>query len=122
MARIELTNNNRYFGTFLGQAGVNGLIPTTLAWQANNIPGDAQKSVASATLIMASGLGGIYSSLVFRQQDAPKYVPGIIAVLAVCVVSIVIAVVTVLLLRQQNRKADRGEKILEGRKAFRYTL
>lgn len=73
-------------------------------------------------MAMANGLVGIHSSLVFRQYDAPKYVPGIIAVLVVYVVSIVIAVVTVLLLRQQNKKADRGEKTLEGRKAFRYTL
>lgn len=101
---------------------MNGLVPTTLAWQANNIPGDAQKSVASATLIMASGVGGTCSSLVFRQQDAPKYVPGLVAVMAVCVVSIVLSVVKILLLKQQNKQADESEKILEGRKGFRYTL
>lgn len=71
---------------------------------------------------MASGVGGIYSSLVFRQQDAPQYVPGIIAVMAVCVVSVLLTVVTVLLLRRQNRKADRDGRILEERKGFRYTL
>lgn len=58
----------RYIGTFLGQAGVNGLVVTCLAWQANNIRGDAKRSVATAIQIMISGVGGIYSSLVFRQQ------------------------------------------------------
>lgn len=58
----------RYVGTFLGEAGVNGLVVTCLAWQANNIRGDAKRSVASAIQIMISGIGGIYSSLVFRQQ------------------------------------------------------
>lgn len=58
----------RYIGTFLGEAGVNGLVVTCLAWQANNIRGDAKRSVATAIQIMVSGIGGIYSSLVFRQQ------------------------------------------------------
>jgi cyanate permease len=58
----------RYIGTFLGEAGVNGLVVTSLAWQANNVRGDAKRSVASAIQIMVSGIGGIYSSLVFRQQ------------------------------------------------------
>lgn len=58
----------RYIGTFLGQAGVNGLVVTCLAWQANNVRGDAKRSVATAIQIMVSGVGGIYSSLVFRQQ------------------------------------------------------
>jgi cyanate permease len=62
------TPTPRYAGTFLGVAGVNGLVITCLAWQANNIRGDAKRSVATAIQIMASGIGGIYASLVFRQQ------------------------------------------------------
>ena len=58
----------RYVGTFLGVAGANGLVVTTLAWQQNNIVGDAKRAVATAILISVSGVGGIYSSLVFRQQ------------------------------------------------------
>jgi cyanate permease len=58
----------RYIGVFLGVAGVNGLVVTCLAWQANNVRGDAKRSVATAIQIMCSGIGGIYSSLVFRQQ------------------------------------------------------
>lgn len=58
----------RYIGTFLGEAGVNGLVVTTLAWQANNLRGDAKRACATAVMITISGLGGIYSSLVFRQQ------------------------------------------------------
>lgn len=62
----------RYIGTFLGQAGVNGLVVTCLAWQANNVRGDAKRSVATAIQIMVSGIGGIYSSLVFRQQVSSR--------------------------------------------------
>jgi hypothetical protein len=62
------TPTSRYIGNFLGEAGVNGLVVTCLAWQANNIRGDAKRSVETAMQIMISGIGGIYSSLVFRQQ------------------------------------------------------
>ncbi|EME79998.1 uncharacterized protein MYCFIDRAFT_77793 [Pseudocercospora fijiensis CIRAD86] len=62
------------------------------------------------------------SSLVFRQQDAPDYFPGIYAVIAVNVLGVSLAAVTVIVLKLENRKADRGEKVLEGLTEFRYTL
>ncbi|KAF4981714.1 hypothetical protein FZEAL_2516 [Fusarium zealandicum] len=98
----------RYIGTFLGVAGANGLVVTTLAWQANNIVGDSRRAVSTAILISMSGFGGIYSSMVFRQQDAPNYIPGIIAVMAINVAAVVTAIVTMLLLRVQNKRADKA--------------
>ncbi|KAF4496125.1 tartrate transporter [Fusarium agapanthi] len=59
----------RYVGTFLGVAGANGLVVTTLAWQANNIVGDARRAVSTGFLIGMSGVGGIYSSMVFPLRD-----------------------------------------------------
>ncbi|RTE72896.1 hypothetical protein BHE90_012683 [Fusarium euwallaceae] len=112
----------RYIGTFLGVAGANGLVVTTLAWQANNIVGDSRRAVSTAILISMSGVGGIYSSMVFRQQDAPNYLPGIIAVMAINVAAVLVAVVTMVLLRWQNQRADKGEVLCEDREGFRYTL
>jgi hypothetical protein len=128
----------RYIGTFLGVAGANGLVVTTLAWQANNIVGDARRAVSTAILISMSGVGGIYSSMVFRtilspiqlsssntltgQQDAPNYIPGLIAVMAINVAAVVVAALTMLLLRYHNRQADQGTHLCEGREGFRYTL
>ncbi|KAI8653715.1 MFS domain-containing protein [Fusarium sp. Ph1] len=112
----------RYIGTFLGVAGANGLVVTTLAWQANNIVGDSRRAVSTAILISMSGVGGIYSSMVFRQQDAPNYLPGIIAVMAINIAAVLTAVVTMVLLRRQNQRADKGEGLCEDREGFRYTL
>ncbi|KAH6693449.1 major facilitator superfamily domain-containing protein [Plectosphaerella plurivora] len=112
----------RYIGTFLGVAGANGLVVTTLAWQANNIVGDARRAVSTAILISCSGIGGIYSSMVFRQQDAPNYIPGLTAVMAINVAAVVAALLTMFLLRRSNRKADQGGYLCEGREGFRYTL
>ncbi|KAJ3456132.1 hypothetical protein MRS44_016155 [Fusarium solani] len=109
----------RYIGTFLGVAGANGLVVTTLAWQANNIVGDSRRAVSTAILISMSGVGGIYSSMVFRQQDAPNYLPGIIAVMAINIAAVLTAVVTMILLRWQNQRADKGEGLCEDREGFR---
>ncbi|KAL7622399.1 hypothetical protein AAE478_007903 [Parahypoxylon ruwenzoriense] len=112
----------RYIGTFLGEAGVNGLVVTTLAWQANNLRGDARRACATAVMISLSGIGGIYSSLVFRQQDAPDYTPGIIAVMAICVAAVVAACVSIVFLKWENKRADEGKKIIDGLPDFRYTI
>lgn len=68
-----------YFGVFIAVAGVNACIPACMAYQANNIRGQWKRAFCSATLVGFGGIGGISGSLVFRSQDAPDYVPGIIA-------------------------------------------
>jgi hypothetical protein len=70
----------------------------------------------------AGGVGGIIGGTVFRTQDAPNYVPGITA----CMIAAGLIIVTTLLLNLKfwlaNKRADRGEKIIEGLEGFRYTL
>lgn len=112
----------RFFGTFLICASANGGIPTVMAYQANNIRGHWKRAFASATLIGGGGLGGIAGSLIFRRQDRPYYRPGIYAGLACNFVIIGIVVINTVIFRRQNKKADRGETILEGDANFRYTI
>ncbi|KXJ86929.1 major facilitator superfamily domain-containing protein [Microdochium bolleyi] len=112
----------RYIGTFLGEAGVNGLVVTTLAWQSNNLRGDAKRATATAVMITLSGVGGIYSSLVFRQQDAPNYLPGIMAVMAICIAAVVTASVSILVLRWENKQADEGKRVIDGMEGYRWTI
>jgi hypothetical protein len=69
----------RLFGVFLVTSGCNANIPAVMSWQANNIRGHWVRTFCSAVLVAMGGLGGIIGSLVFRSQDAPKYLPGIYA-------------------------------------------
>lgn len=71
----------RYFGVFLATAGANANVPATMAYQANNIRGQWKRAFCSATLTGFGGIGGIAGSLIFRSQDAPAYVPGMIGVI-----------------------------------------
>ncbi|KKK13961.1 hypothetical protein ARAM_000201 [Aspergillus rambellii] len=67
----------RFFGVFLTTAGANANIPASMAYQANNIRGQWTRAFASAILVGFGGVGGIAGSLIFRSQDAPRYIPGI---------------------------------------------
>jgi hypothetical protein len=56
------------------------------------------------------------------QQDAPNYIPGLVAVMAINVAAVVVAALTMLMLRHNNQQADKGKYLCEGREGFRYTL
>lgn len=68
------------------------------------------------------GIGGIAGSLIFRSQDRPTYRPGIYGVLACNILIALIVAINTIHFRRENKKADRGEKILEGDANFRYTI
>ncbi|EXJ61414.1 uncharacterized protein A1O5_11729 [Cladophialophora psammophila CBS 110553] len=110
----------RYIGSFFGSCGSNALIVTAASWQQNNIRGDAKRSVLAAFQVMSAGVGGIYSALVFRQQDSPNFVPGLVACCALVAWSMVLTVVTIPFLVHANRQADRGKRVIEGSRVFRY--
>lgn len=93
-----------------------------MAYQANNIRGHWKRAFCSATMIGFGGIGGIAGSLIFRSQDRPHYRPGIYGCIACNVLIIIIVVINCFYFRSENRKADRGEKILEGDPKFRYTI
>ncbi|TKX19387.1 MFS transporter-like protein 158 [Elsinoe australis] len=112
----------QYFGIFIGVAGCNANIPGTMAYQANNIRGQWRRAFCSATLTGFGGIGGIAGSLIFRSQDAPGYVPGIIGTIVANVLIIIVAVLLTILFRARNAKADRGELVIEELEEFRYTI
>ncbi|KAJ5136210.1 phthalate transporter [Penicillium atrosanguineum] len=119
----------QYFGVFLVCAGCNATIPAVLAWQANNIRGQWKRAFCSASLITSGGMGGIIGALVFRSQDTPKYLPGIIASIMLTgesgrcngVILIVTGLLTVYM-HSANRKARQGRLEIEGMQGFYYTL
>jgi MFS-type transporter involved in bile tolerance (Atg22 family) len=71
-----ISNGVKLFGTFLAVAGSNPNIPAVLAFAQNNIVGTSKRSVASALQVGFGAIGGIAASTVFRDQDAPRYLPG----------------------------------------------
>jgi len=93
-----------------------------MAYQANNIRGQWKRAFASATLVGFGSIGGIAGSTVFRTQDSPTFRPGIIACIVANITIVLIVVMNTIIFRRQNKRADRGEVVLEGDPSFRYTI
>lgn len=65
---------------------------------------------------------GIITATIFRQQDAPGYRPALITVVVTQVVTILHVLKNFYVYSRANRRADRGEFVLERTPGFRYTL
>ncbi|EFE40354.1 hypothetical protein TRV_04933 [Trichophyton verrucosum HKI 0517] len=117
-------NNIRYFGFFLGAAGCQGNIPAILAYQSNNIRFQSKRAVGSALQIGFGALGGIIASTVFRQQDAPRYVPGLWVTTAFQLFILVAVACTTLVFWKRNNEVEEGRarRPIEGLEGFKYTL
>lgn len=112
----------RYLGAMIAVAGITSNIPATMAYQANNIRGQWKRAFCSATLVGMGGIGGIAGSLIFRSQDAPEYKWGFVGTIVSVVVTIVTCAVLSLVFWRRNKKADKGELLIEGLQGFRYTI
>lgn len=112
----------RYAGVFLGVAGANSNVPSLLSYMHNNIVGQMKRSIASALLIGGGACGGIAASNIFRQQDAPEYLPAMCVVIATQVLTVLLVLKNFVVYSRKNRRAERGEIVLEGQVGFRQTL
>ncbi|CAI7678954.1 unnamed protein product [Penicillium pancosmium] len=115
-------NAVRYAGVFFTVAGANANIPSCMAYQANNVRGQWTRAFSSATLVGFGGIGGIASSLVFRDQDAPEYRPGMYAAIACNIMIILVVCCLSVWFWFCNKQAEKGEREIEGEPSFRYTI
>lgn len=112
----------RYFGAYLLTGGAFSNVPAGLTYQANNVVGQWRRAFTSASIIAASGVGGVIGTVVFRPQDAPTYGPGLWTCFVAAGLTIVSVVVTTVYMWRMNKKQARGEVVIEGVVGFRYTL
>lgn len=99
----------RYFGVFLTTMGVNSNLPAIMTFQANNVVGQWKRAFSSASTIAFGGIGGIAGSLVFRNQDAPHYYPGIYASIACCALVIFVVILLDVQIYLDNKRQAKGE-------------
>lgn len=116
-----VSNGARYFGVFLGIAGAAGNVPGCLAYQSNNIRTDSKRSVGTALQIGFASIGGITASMVFREQDAPRYLPGFWVTIGFQFFMLALVAIMSCHFKSENRKQKEEGKVLEGCEGFRYT-
>jgi hypothetical protein len=122
MGFIRSSPGARYAGVFLGVCGCNSNVPTILSYMHNNIVGQTKRSVASALIIGGGAIGGIIASNIFRQADAPEYRPAMVAAILTQAVTVALVAKNFVVYGRANKRAERGEVVIEGQRGFRYTL
>lgn len=112
----------RYFASFLyigGCFGSNAIVYTWAASTLNQTP--AKRACATAIVNIMSQMGNIYSPYFFRPQDAPRYIPAMLLMMAFSVLSIVTCIVMKTVLRKANKQLLKEEQET-GVKATLYPL
>lgn len=126
-------------GLFLSNAGSGGCVPAILAYvripksnpiltlrfgmqSSNNITSHTKRAVSTALVVSFGGIGGIFATTVFRQQDSPKFLPGIYATIACQFLLLALLATTTLHFWRQNRKVRISGNPIEGKLGFLYTL
>ncbi|XPS99847.1 hypothetical protein M3J09_009015 [Ascochyta lentis] len=111
----------RYFGLFLATWGTQGNIPASLAYGNNQKARVQKRAVVAAVMISVGAAGGVTGSTIFQAKDAPQYLPGMWATIAMQMLYSIVTICMSMYLKRQNKLADEGKKpALEGVGGFRY--
>ncbi|KAF8972548.1 major facilitator superfamily domain-containing protein [Flammula alnicola] len=123
VAAYAKQNGARYVGLFLVNMGASGCVPGVLAYSSNNMTGHSKRSVQTACIVAAGGVGGILATTVFKQKDYPRYITGMWVTIGFQFGMIIMLGITTFVLHRRN-KLRRAGKIgpLEGQEEFYYTL
>lgn len=111
----------RFAGIFLAVGGGNSNVPLIISWQHTSIRAQSKRGYCSALSVAFGGIGGILGSALFFNHEAKiGYPTGINTTLALNGLTFVGAGFLTLYMRMMNRKAERGEIVIEDNEDFRY--
>lgn len=111
----------RYAGVFLAVGSANANVPLVTSWAQCSIRRQSKRAFYSAMIVAFGGVGGILASVTFMQTEAKKgYPTGVFFTIACQAATGVFAGGLHFYYRWQNRRADRGEILIEECEGFRY--
>ncbi|KAK0219197.1 major facilitator superfamily domain-containing protein, partial [Armillaria fumosa] len=94
----------RYTGIFVSGAGCAASSPGILAYASNNIISHSKRAVTTAITVSFGGIGGIVATTIYRQQDYPRYIPGIITTIALQILLLVLLGIMTVHFWYENKK------------------
>ncbi|QPG73315.1 hypothetical protein FOA43_000625 [Brettanomyces nanus] len=101
-------NNLKYGGCFLVAMGLYSSMPVLICWMSLNFTGHIRKSVGTAFVIGFGNIGGIVSSFIFPNNEAPDYTKGLSICLGFNAFSIIcmLAYLVNLMIYTRRKKKD----------------
>jgi hypothetical protein len=127
----------QYAGVYLAALGIYPCISNTISWTANNVEGVYKRGITIGFVVGWGNLNGVVSSNIYREGDAPRFLPGHGTVLAYLALFLLGgSIVHRVLLVRENKKRTSGlrdewaegksehevEKMGDKRPDFLYTL
>jgi len=120
-SQIKENQAARYFGVFLAVGSANSNVALVVSWAQTAIRAQSKRGFTSAVVIAMGGVGGICSSLAFKNSEYLKgYPTGIYLTLASHAVLIFLCAGLRFWMHNQNKRAARGEIVIENCADFRY--
>ncbi|KAF8626636.1 hypothetical protein AX15_004776 [Amanita polypyramis BW_CC] len=116
---LKVPNVVKYISIFAIVTGTYGSTPGVLSWLGNNLSGQYKRGVGLALQIGLTNLSGIFSSNLYRNKDAPRYIFGNAISLMFVVIGFACTVIIEITYKRINRRravilqglAERGQKL-----------
>ncbi|EKM57355.1 uncharacterized protein PHACADRAFT_92545 [Phanerochaete carnosa HHB-10118-sp] len=113
---IQISNAHfavKYFGTFFCVAGSYGMFPGVASWTSNNTAGQYKRGTAIAINVAFGNLAGSIASILYRSQDAPRYILGDAIELMFVGMGVISLAVTVFVYSRINAKREKEMALLK---------
>lgn len=113
----------RLFGVFLAFGGTTALIPQVVSWSQTSVRLQSKRAFSSALVVAFGGVGGVIAGVAFMEKEAKRgYPTGMTVSISLQSSNVVVILGLMAWFKYQNRRADRGEVVLEEAAGFRYQL
>jgi MFS family permease len=99
-----------YFAIYLAAGSLYPLVPNNSAWISSNVEGSYKRAAALAIALSFGNLNGAVTVNVYRERDKPWYSLGHGIVLMYIAIGWLSSLTYTILLRQENKARDRGER------------
>ena len=122
MSQVHLSPEPRYAGACLVIAACQSNNPAILIFGQNNMVGSAKTNLAAVLNIAGGTVGGLIGSTVYVNKEAPTYPTGLAITMALQACLVLSCVIVWPINARANRKAERGEILINGIEGWRWTL
>lgn len=113
----------RLFGVFLAFGAITAMIPMVVSWSQTSVRRQSKRAFSSAVVVAFGGVGGILASVAFMEKEAKAgYPTGMTLAVALQASNLPVVAGLMAWFRYQNKRADKGEIVLEDAAGFRYQL
>ncbi|KLT43898.1 MFS general substrate transporter [Cutaneotrichosporon oleaginosum] len=113
----------RFAGLFIATGGGNANVPLILAWQAVSIRAQSKRAFCSALTVAFGGVGGILGSTLFFNKEAKAgYPTGVFTIMGLNCLTIFGTLAMMYWMSSKNKKAKRGEGLIEDAEGFFYQI